>query len=255
MSNDEMYDYDQVRIFVNDESALCSQTSGDQVVELNFEWKNLTAKLPVIFFYNGTEVDERVETICREAGVLTCGAVGSAIPLLTADLVDPRDEPLNLLYETLNPVSKKEMDKLRSLKNNNLVVGCSVTAKHAEILANEKLASAILVGPTQSVTFKEIDTMGLATPRISLVSKLSESCDLPIFVTAGSAAETCKALVAGADAVVINIGGPFSPDEDVKFVVDAVVQSLRENIEQLCRLSNVFTYKFLRRACTLVPAR
>jgi aspartate-semialdehyde dehydrogenase len=254
MSNNEMYDYDQVRIVINDE-AVTAESNEDQVVDLTFHWQNLNAKLPVIFFYNGSEVDERVETICREAGVLTCGAAGSAIPFLTADLVDPKDEPLNLLYETLNPVSKSEMNKLRYLSKNNLVVGCSVSAKHAEIIANEKLASAILVGPTQSTTFKEIDTMGIATPRVSLVSKLSESCDLPIFVTAGSAAETCKALVAGADAVVINIGGPFSPDEDVKFVVDAVTQSLHENIQQLCKLSNVTSHKFLRRTCKIVPAR
>jgi len=263
MSNSLMHDYEQVRIILN-ESVV--DPLAEEVTEpnLSFNFGTLTAKLPVVFFYASDEVDERTERACEEAGVLTCGAVGSKIPLMLPSKVegfakgDDQPSASTYLYEVLDPttIEAKSQIELISKCARNVVVGCSVSARHGRALVNElRIASALLVGPTQASTFKDIDTLGMATPRVSLVQDLVQSTNTPVFVTAGSASDTCKALVAGADAVVINIGGPFAPDEDVKFVIDAVARSLHENIERLCKLSGAKTPRDLMFRCRLTPAR
>jgi len=270
MSNSLMHDYDQVRVLLN-ESVI--DPLSEEVVDpdLSFNFGMLQSALPVLFFYSSDELDERTEKACEAAGVLTCGAVGSKIPLLTpamlsvldsGDGTTPRPAPFDklgcFLHEAVDPTTRAEVATLRDLTDLDqmVVVGCSVSTRHGRAVANEmRIASALLVGPTQPTTFKDIDTLGMATPRVSMVQELARATDVPIFVTTGSAAETCKALVAGADAVVINIGGPFGPDEDVKFVVDAVAQSLRENIERLCKLSGAKKPKDLQFRCRLTPIR
>jgi hypothetical protein len=264
MSNSLMHDYEQVRIILN-ESVVDSLS--DEVVDpdLSFTFGSLKARIPVIFFYTSEELDERTERVCEEAGVLTCGAVGSKIPLMLPSKVDAfasgeSAEPFasTYLYEVLDPgtTQAKAQVELIAKCARSVVVGCSVAARHGKALANElRFASALLVGPTQPSTFKDIDTLGMATPRVSLTQELSRSTNVPVFATAGSAADTCKALVAGADAVVINIGGPFGPDEDVEFVVNAVSKSLHENIERLCKLAGAKTPRDLMFRCRLTPAR
>lgn len=270
MSNSLMHDYDQVRVLLN-EGVIDPLAEEVTEPDLSFCFGPLRAELPVVFFYTSDERDERTEKVCEEAGVLTCGAVGSKIPLLTPALIEtlsqqsseaPRPAPFDklgcYLHEAVDPTSRAELANLRDLTDvdQTVVVGCSVSARHGRAVANElRLASALLIGPTQPSTFKDIDTLGMATPRVSLVQELSRCTDVPIFVTAGSAADACKALVAGADAVVINIGGPFGPDEDVKFVVDAVAQSLRENIERLCKLAGAKKPRDLPFRCRLTPSR
>jgi hypothetical protein len=272
MSNPLMYDYDQVRVLLN-ETVIDPLSSEVVEPDLSFSFGALSSALPVMFFYSSSELDERTEKACEEAGVLTCGAVGSKIPLMTFELFEvmsrprtvdntPRPPPFDklgyYLHEAIDPTSRDDVANLRDLTDldQTVVVGCSVSACHGRAVANEmRVASALLVGPTQSMTFKDIDTLGMATPRISLVQDLARSTDVPVFVTAGSAAETCKALVAGADAVVINIGGPFGPDDDVKFVIDAVAQSLKENLERLCRLSGAKKPSDLQFRCRLVAVR
>jgi hypothetical protein len=263
MSNNLMHDYEQVRIILNERVV---DPLGDEVItpDLSFSFGILTAKLPVIFFYTSDKVDKRTERACEEAGVLTCGAVGSKIPLMLPSKVESfakgDDQPWAsaYLYEVLDPTTyeAKYQAELIMKCARNVVVGCSVSACHGKALTNERrIASALLVGPTQSNTFKDIDTLGMATPRISLVQDLVQSTNTPVFVTAGSASDTCKALVAGADAVVINIGGPFAPEEDVKFIVDTVAKSLHENIERLCKLSGAKTPRDLMFRCRLTPVR
>lgn len=267
MSIDRMHDYDQVRIVLNDGVV---DPLSDEVIEpdLSFSLGLLKAKLPIVFFYASDKRDERTEKVCEEAGVLTCGAVGSKIPLMLPSKVESfatgkTNEPsaLTYLYEVLDPTTAEAKYQIELITKcaRNVVVGCSVSERHGRVLANElRLASALsalLVGPTQPNTFKDIDTLGMATPRVSLVRELSQVTDVPILVTAGSASETCKAFVAGADAVVINIGGPFGPDEDVKFVVDAVVGSLHENIERLCKLAGAKTPRDLAFRCRLASVR
>ena len=264
MSNSLMYDYEQVRVVLNDE--VVDPLSDEVTVpDLSFVFGPLKAQIPVIFFYNSDVRDERTERVCEEAGVLTCGAVGSKIPLMLPSnvesfAVEPSDSLFasTYLYEVLDPSTteaKSQIDLITKCAR-SVVVGCSVSERHGRALANEfRLASALLVGPTQASTFKDIDTMGMASPRVSLTQNLARDTNVPVFVTAGSASDTCKALVAGADAVVINIGGPFEPDEDVKFVVDAVVQSLHDNIERLCKLSGAKTPRDLMFRCRLIPVR
>lgn len=263
MSNNLMHDYEQVRIILN-ESVV--DPLADEVTEpdLSFCFGMLTAKLPVVFFYASDEVDERTERACEKAGVLTCGAVGSKIPLMLPSNVEGfakgDDQPWasTYLYEVLDPTTTeaKSQIELISKCGRGVIAGCSVSARHGRALTNElRIAHALLVGPTQPSTFKDIDTLGMATPRVSLVQDLVQSTNMPVFVTAGSASDTCKALVAGADAVVINIGGPFAPEEDVKFIVDAVAKSLHENIERLCKLSGAKTPRDLMFRCRLTPAR
>jgi hypothetical protein len=273
MSNPLMHDYDQVRVLLN-ESVIDPLSSEVIEPDLSFSFGMLSSALPVMFFYSSSELDERTEKACEEAGVLTCGAVGSKIPLLTPEMLavltgrgqsdgqTPRPAPFDKLgcyiHEAVDPTARDEVANLRGLTDldQTVIVGCSVSPRHGRAVANEmRIASALLVGPTQATTFKDIDTLGMATPRVSLTQELARATDVPVFVTAGSASETCKALVAGADAVVINIGGPFGPDEDVKFVVDAVAQSLKENIERLCKLAGAKKPSDLQFRCRLTPAR
>lgn len=263
MSNPLMHDYDQVRVLLN-EAVIDPLSDQTNEPDLSFSFDTLRSELPVLFFYSSDVPDERTEKACEAAGVLTCGAVGSKIPLMLPSKVENfargNDEPFasTYLYEVLDPTTLEAKSHLELIAKcaRSVIVGCSVSARHGRAVANElRTASALLVGPTQTVTFKDIDTLGMATPRVSMVQELARATDVPIFVTAGSAAETCKALVAGADAVVINIGGPFGPEEDVKFVVDAVAQSLRENIERLCKLAGAKQPKDLQFRCRLTPAR
>lgn len=269
MSNNLMHDYEQVRIILN-ESVIDPLAEEVTEPDLSFSFGSLRARIPVMFFYSSDELDERTEIVCEEAGVLTCGAVGSKIPLLTPALLEtlarrrrearpaPFDKLGCYLHEAVDPTTREELANLRDLTDvdQTVIVGCSVSARHGRALVNElRLASALLVGPTQASTFKDIDTVGMATPRVSLVQDLVQSTNTPVFVTAGSASDTCKALVAGADAVVINIGGPFAPDEDVEFVVNTVARSLHENIERLCRLSGAKTPRDLMFRCRLTPVR
>jgi hypothetical protein len=261
-----MHDYDQVRVILN-ESVIDPLSQEAVEPDLSFSFGPLQSALPVMFFYSSDEPDERVEALCEAAGVLTCGAVGSKIPLLTSDMLEkfslssasrpaPFDKLGCFMHEAVDPTARDAVATLRDLTDLDqmIIVGCSVSARHGRAVANEmRIASALLVGPTQPTTFKDIDTLGMATPRVTLTQELSYSTDVPVFVTAGSASETCKALVAGASAVVINIGGPFAPEEDVKFVVEAVAQSLRENIERLCKLSGAKKPSELQFRCSLTP--
>jgi len=259
-----MHDYDQVRIILN-EGVIDPLSDEVTDPDLSFTFGTLKAKLPVMFFYSSDELDERTERACEEAGVLTCGAVGSKIPLMLPSKVesfakgdDGEPTASAYLYEVLDPTTSEAKAQVELITKcaRSVVVGCSVSSRHGRAMANElRLASALLVGPTQASTFKDIDTLGMATPRVSLVQDLVQGTNTPVFVTAGSASDTCKALVAGADAVVINIGGPFGPDEDVKFVVDAVAKSLHENIERLCKLAGAKTPRDLMFRCRLTPAR
>lgn len=264
MSNSLMHDYEQVRIILN-EGVVDPLADEVTTPDLSFSFGTLTAKLPVVFFYSSDERDTRTESACEEAGVLTCGAVGSKIPLMLPSKVESfaaglYDSPFasTYLYEVLDPTTTEAKTQIELITKSarNVVVGCSVSARHGRALVNElRIASALLVGPTQASTFKDIDTLGMATPRVSLVQDLVQGTNTPVFVTAGSASDTCKALVAGADAVVINIGGPFAPDEDVKFVIDTVAKSLHENIERLCKLSGAKTPRDLMFRCRLTPVK
>jgi hypothetical protein len=265
MNNESMYDYEQVCVLLNE--AVIDPLAHDEQVEpdLSFSFGSLKSALPVVFFYSSLEPDQRTEEMCERAGVLTCGAVGSKIPFLAPELVQTfassdATTPFasTYLYEVLDPTTSTARTQIELISKcaRNVVVGCSLSARHGKLLVNElRTAAALLVGPTMATTFKDIDTLGMATPRVSLVQDLSRATDVPIFVTAASASETCKALVAGADAVVINIGGPFAPDEDVEFIISTVSQSLRDNLERLCRLAHAKTVSELQFRCRLTSAR
>jgi hypothetical protein len=266
--NTQMLDYENVRVVLNDNVDLLAEEV--QEPDLTFKFSSFTSNLPIIFFYSSTEKDERTEKICEEAGVLTCGAFGSKIPFATPEVfnsfssLNKEDEKytagvFSYLYETLDPSLYKSRYEINQINKcaRSAVIGCSISALHVKALANlfDNEFNALLIGPTQASTFKNIDTLGMATPRVSLVQEISKCINAPIFVTAGSATETCKAFVAGADAVVINIGGPFGPDDDVKFVVDAVTQSLKENIQNLCKIARAQKISELSFRCRLEPVK
>lgn len=258
-----IYDYDQVRIVLNENRVIDSRNADTEELDLSFKFGTLSSKLPVIFFYESDEYDERVEKACEDAGVLTCGAVGSKIPLLrpqdvqhTVNSVCPAS---TYLYEVLDPTTNEHQTNVEKIvhKGFQIVVGCSVSKHHGLLFANKfEQQTAVLVGPTQTETFKNIDTLGMMTPRVSMVQDLICRTDAKIFVTVGSSAEACKAFVAGADAVVLNVGGPFlDSDMDVKFLFDTVAQSLRGNIERLCKLASASKLSHLPVRCSLVPVQ
>ncbi len=252
MKNHNLLDYEDVCVVLKDNILL----NEDITPNLHFEFGNLNAKLPVILFYNSNEINKDIEKICEEAGVLTCGAIGSRIPYASSfTSKDNQDLTSSYLYEVIDPTTleaKIHLDTMFELEK-NIIVGCSVSNQHGLRLAERNTRLALLVGATQTSTFKQIEMLGMMIPRISMVQELSKKIQNPIFVTAASASETSKALIAGADAVVINIGEPSNTKEDLKFIVDNVIKSLYETIETLCKLCGTTNYQNLSSYYCLVP--
>lgn len=245
-------DYDDVKVVLK-EKTVDPLKENVFPIDLSLKLGTLESSLPVIFYYSDKEgkIDQRVEDACKRAGVLTAGAAGSLIPYLSKT-------SSHVLFESMNPADKLSVSSMKELKADNkfVLATCSIFVCQGVAVTNaHKCADALLVGATLPSTFKTIDSLGMFTPRISMTKKLANLTDSPVITTAGSAADTCKAFVAGADAVLINIGGPFEEGDDVEFVVSAIASSLKENLETLCSLAGVNSHKELSRVCELVVTK
>ncbi len=254
-SNIKAYDYEDVRVFISDSYVSYEQEVVDP--DLSFTLGTLRAELPLILYYEG--VDKRFEEICEKHGVLTAGGALSKIPLPQGpleEISDGKDPPGYRLYERFDPLRTENVFEMRALTDEShaLVVGCSLTTRHALALANElRLATAVLVGPTQATTTKAIEAIGLTVPRVTLIEQLSRASDVPVIATGSNSSDVCKALVAGADAVLVHFGGPFEENDDLDFVVKTVTDAIRETLLNLCRSSGAAKVRDLAVRCTLVP--
>lgn len=258
MKEYDTLDYDDVRVVIRETTA---DPHMDYVHEpdLSFEFGELKASLPVIFYYETRdESDTRVELAAAEVGALTAGAMCSKIPYLADRTSATQSDVAHYINETIESISPENVELLKFTKETGkrALVSCA-TGYHAgaAMLNDLKLASGFLIGLTQSVTIKGIDTLGMSVPRITMLQQFFAKSDVPLVATAASASDVCKALVAGADAVLVNIGGPFEAQDDVMFLVRAVASSLKENIERLCRLSGCQNYKDLAFKNRLLPVR
>lgn len=252
------YDYDAVRVVVDNKYV--SFDNEEVEPDLSFKLGKLVGKLPIVLYYEADEGGHRgMEKACADNGIITAGAVGTDIPLPIDKIQELTFAPQPVgfrLFESFAPTSlenRKAMGQM-ILDGNALVVGCSVSAEHARAVANElKLASAILVGPTQAQTTKRLEATGVSVPRVSLIEEISYSVDVPVIATASSPADVCKALVAGADAVLIHFGYPEEND-NLDFAVKAVADSLRETLTELCQACGAKDIRALSTRCKLTPA-
>ena len=205
------------------------------------------------------EGDSRMEKVCEKHGIITAGAACSKIPVPQNSLekiCNGKDAPGYVLYERFDPLRTDNVIEMRALTDecNALVVGCSVSPRHAFALANElRVATAVLVGPTQLVTTKLIEAIGIGVPRVSLIEEISRGTDVPIIATGSSSTDVCKALVAGADAVLVHFGGPFDAAEDLEFMVKTVADMIRATLTELCLSSGAKNRRDLAIRCKLVP--
>lgn len=245
-------DYDDVKVVLKEKTVDPLKINKDPI-DLSLKMGVLESSLPVIFYYSDKdgEVDQRVEDACKKAGVLTAGAAGSLIPYL-------HPSSTHVLFESMNPSDETSVSSMKELKAQDkfVLATCSIFACQGIAVTNaHKCADALLVGATLPSTFKTIDSLGMSTPRVSMTKKLANLTDTILVATAGSASDTCKAFVAGADAVLINIGGPFAENDDVEFIVSAIASSLKENLETLCSLAGVNSHAELSRVCELVTGK
>jgi len=251
------YDYDTVRLVVDGKFLSYDQEVTEP--DLSFKIDKLVGKLPLIFYYEAEEGSSEMEKACAEHGIITAGAMGTKIPLpmspIEKSVYGPEEIGLKL-FESFSPLSlenRQAMGQMR-LDGHKLVVGCSTSVEHARAVANElKLASAVLIGPTQAQTAKRLESVGMTIPRISMIEELAWSgIDVPIIATASSPADVCKALVAGADAALIHFGSPEAGDQ-LDFAVKAVADSLRETLTELCLACGAKDIKSLATRCKLTP--
>lgn len=259
MIDNKGYDYDGTRVYVDSRYATYE---GSDAPDLSFKLGDLTASLPIILYYDSPEGDSNMERACAANGILTAGAMGSKIslPLNPVEQTVYGDEPGYRLFEAFNPVSPENQQAMKDMiaAGNKLVVGCSVSSMHARAVANElKLAAAVLVGPTQAQTTGRFEATGMTVPRVTLIEQIAfgSGLDVPLVATASSPADVCKALVAGADAVLIHFGGPFEEKDaqSLDFAVKAVADSLRDTLTELCYACGAKTIRELATRCKLSP--
>lgn len=257
MQDIKVYDYDDVRVFVDDKYVAYEQEVFDP--DLSFNIGTLRSELPLVLYYEDRGGDSRMEEVCAKYGVITAGAACSKIPLPQnplEEICDGKDPPGYKLYERFDPLRVEHVREMRVLTDEShaLIVGCSAAARHALAVANElRLATAVLVGPTQSKTTKLIESIGLTVPRVTLVEQISRATDVPVIATASNSSDVCKALVAGANAALIHLGGPFELNDDLDFVVKTVTDMVRSNLTELCLSSGAKNVNGLAIRCKLVP--
>jgi len=250
------YDYEDVKVFIDEKYVSYEQ----EVVEpdLSFTLGTLRSELPLIIYYEDPEgTSVKLEEICRKYGVMTAGAPASQIPLAIAgeNARDAKLTPGYMLFERFDTLRTDSVQEMRALTDEAqaLVIGCSLSSRHALAVANELLlATAVLVGPTQPESTKRLESAGLTVPRVTLVENISRSTDVTVIATAGSSADVCKALVAGASAALIHFGGPFDHSDDLDFVVKSVTDAMRENLTELCKSSGAKTARDLSLRCKLI---
>lgn len=256
MIQTKAYDYENVRVVVDDKYVSYTQSDAP---DLSFTLGDLRAELPIVLYFESSEGDSAMEKACAQNGILTAGAMGSKIPLPLNEIqkLTYGDEVGFKLFEAFAPLSAANQQAMKDMNaaGNKLVVGCSVSPQHAKAVANElKLASAILVGPTQVQTTHRLESVGLTVPRVTLIEEIVwGGIDVPVIATASSPADVCKALIAGADAALIHFGGPFEPGDNLDFAVKAVADSLRETLTELCLVSGAKSIKELSSHCKLTP--
>ncbi len=251
------YDYDDVRVVID--SKWVSFDEDPVQPDLSFKLCDLTAAIPVILYYEHEEGHSGMEKACAENGIITAGAMGSKIALPMGEIekltYGGEDKGVKL-FEAFSPLSlenRKAMGEMR-LAGNSLVVGCSASVEHARAVANQlKLAAAVLIGPTQGQTTRRLEAIGITVPRVSMIEEIAFSgMDVPVIATASSPADVCKALVAGADAVLIHFGNPEDGD-NLDFAVKAVADSLRETLTELCLACGAKDVRSLATRCKLTP--
>ncbi len=249
------YDYENVRVVIDNKWISLDQAALEP--DLSFKLCDLTASLPVILYYEHAEGHPGMEKACAENGIITAGAPGSKIALPMETYVDDLQTKGVKLFEAFSPISlanRKAMEEMKQA-GHSLVVGCSASTVHAQAVANQlRLADAVLIGPTQGQTTRRLEAVGITVPRVSMIQELAFSgLDVPIIATASSPSDVCKALVAGADAVLIHFGSPEEGD-NLDFAVKAVADSLRENLIELCLACGAKNIMSLAIRCKLTPA-
>ena len=257
MNDEKDYDYDAVRVVIN--KNYISYDQGEVEPDLSFKVGKLKGSLPIILYYEADEGCSEMEKACAANGIVTAGAPGSKIPLPmdgVKKFAYGGEDPGLKLFEAFAPLSLENRKLMGALKlaGNSLLVGCSASTGHARAVANElKLADAILIGPTQALTTKRLESVGITVARVSMVEELSFSgIDVPVIATASSPSDVCKALVAGADAALIHFGSPEVGD-NLDFAVKAVADSLRETLTELCHACGAPDVRSLATRCKLTP--
>jgi len=257
------YDYEDVNVFIDEKYVSYEQEVTDP--DLSFILGTLHSTLPLIVYYDDPEGISKMEEVCRKYGLITAGAPASQIPLAnmssTEDELVTNDKNVKVemlgykLFERFDPLRADSMADIRTLTDDAqaLVIGCSLSTRHALALANElQVAAAILVGPTQAATTIRLESIGISVPRITLIESISRAIDVPVISTASSTTDVCKALVAGADAALVHFGGPFAADEDLDFIVKSIADAMRENLLELCCSAGAKSVRSLPDRCRLV---
>lgn len=259
MKTSKAYDYEEVCLVVDSNYVTYEQPEGP--LDLSFTLGELKAELPIVLYYDAPEGDRRMEQICESLGVLTAGASGTKIQLPQGSLekvVDGEDPPGFRLFEAFSPLSTVNTAALKELRaaGNKIVATISVSAEHGRALVNElRFAEAVLIGQTQPLTAHRLESTGITVSRVTLIEEASRTIDAPIIATAASPADICKALVAGADAVLLHFGGPFddTTDRDLEFAVKSIVDAIRENLTELCVACGATNVTGLSTRCYLTP--
>ena len=250
-------DYGDVSLSVDD-NFVCLDPADRKPLKLSARICGREAALPFVLCYAAPGGDPRVEAACREAGVLTAGAPGTSFVELGSEREGSFDVASGVILDAVDVTSEAALTAARAAKSSDrsLVLCCSTSAKQAEWMVNSlRLADAVIVGTVTRESAEAVESLGVKVARVSLIRKIASAVDVPVIATAGSTAEACKAFVAGADAVMVHIGGPFSSSEDVARLIPTVVTKLRSSLETLCRVAGADDLANLTYRCRLTVGR
>lgn len=259
-------DYDDVRVNVRDVMVKLERPAFTPA-DLTFEFGSLTSRLPFLVYHqtHDGESDQRVLDACARAGALTVGPRGTDVPLhfldrtnVRVDVVPHRaySSPGCVLVENFDPLSEDSLGDLRIEKSEErtVLLGCVTSVAQAESARQLKLMDAMLIGPILAETALSVDSVGMRVDRISLLQQVA-FWDEPAVATVASSMDACKAFVAGASGVLINVGGPFESQDDVATGVNAILVSLEKHLRSLCALVGAKNLIELRTNCELTSVR
>lgn len=255
-----LLDYDDVTIALSEHHVDVMREDVD-VCDTSFSVGNSNFLFPIIVSYDTRhhlQSCEEINAVCKALSVATIGNHhGALVANVDLEQDDYTNTVQDFVYvENNNVTRKKFLDKMRHARKQGkfVIAGCSLSSKHCAALTTKSAADAIVVGSLAKRPYRLFKDIGLNLSRVTLLEEFSNAAkDAPIFAVVENSSQACKALVAGADAVVVHFEGlPNTPNE-ARILVNGVVRNIAAAVSELCELAQVKHYKHLKYHCRLVP--
>lgn len=223
-------DFDDVLVKLNFRNLV----PASEILPYHSKGLNLSSELPVYVFYDAPVADENFERLCHHNGMLTAGPGGSDLEYLRKDQISDVEPGRRYIVETLSDEEQDTLNVIRTLS----AAGCPYVLA-CNNSTNNLVNKFLLVGSIMPFYFSKLESIGMCQHRISMINHAIGLHVEELFSTASNSSEVCKALVAGADAVVINVGSVSNmPDVDKEMIVSAIADSVRESLSTMTKMAH-----------------